>query len=344
MTERILVVGAGAIGGVAAAHMTSAGHDVVVFDADEHHVQLLRQPGLVFEELDEPTRHVPLQAVSNTNELTGTFEFAMITVKSSALGPALMPLVQRNLVDTYVSLGNGLVQNVVESVVGRARLLVGLVEWGATNLGPGHLRQTTRAPMVVGEIDGTATNRLTRLEHILRSITPEARATSSISGQVWSKLLLNSTFSGLGAAAGCLYSDVASDPVGRQVALDLWAEGYDIATALGMELGEVFGIHPRELVTRHGEDPTKALEALERLMNRAGATKASMLQDLQRSRPTEVDVINGGVVAAATTIGRNAPLNAELTRIIHEYEQGLSRPSPQAFARLSEVTRPVLPK
>ena len=335
MTERVLVVGAGAIGGVTAAHLTRGGYDVVIVDPDRAHTTALRDPGLLLEEVDGRTSRVPLQAVSSPGELTGHFDFALLTVKSLVLVPAVEPLVQGDLVDTYVSLGNGLVQTVVESLVGRERLVVGLVEWGATNVGPGHLRQTTSAPMVVGEIDGTETPRLQQLQRILTCVAPESRTSSSIGGQVWSKLLLNSTFSGLGAAGGCLYRDVVADPVGRDVALRMWAEGYDTAMALGMELGEVFGVSPEELVTRDETDRAGAEAALYRLMTRAGATKASMLQDLERGRRTEVDVINGGVVAAAATIDRTAPLNEELARIVHEHEDGLSRPGREAFDRLS---------
>src|SRR4051812_32672095 len=339
MTERVLVVGGGAIGGVAAAHMTRAGHDVVVVDADRAHTTALRDPGLLLEELDGRTSRVPLQAVSSVDELTGRFDFALLTVKSLFLNAAVEPLVRADLVDTYVSLGNGLVQTVVESIVGRERPIVGLVEWGATNVGPGRLRQTTSAPMVIGEIDGTETERLRRLARILTSVAPETRTSSAIGGQVWSKLLLNSTFSGLGAAGGCLYRDIVADPVGRDVALRMWTEGYDTALALGMELGEVFGVAPEDLVSRDEQDRTAAEAALDRLMTRAGATKASMLQDLERGRRTEVDVINGGVVEAAAAIGREAPLNAELTRIVHEYEQGVAQPSAKAFERLSAVSR-----
>jgi 2-dehydropantoate 2-reductase len=337
MTERVLVVGAGAIGGVAAAHMTRAGHDVVVVDPDRAHTTALRDPGLLLEELDGRTSRVPLQAVSSVDDLTGRFDFALLTVKSLFLHAAVEPLVRAGRVDTYVSLGNGLVQTVVESIVGRERLIVGLVEWGATNIGPGHLRQTTSAPMVIGEIDGTETERLRRLRRLLTSVAPDTRTSSSIGGQVWSKLLLNSTFSGLGAAGGCLYRDIVADPVGRDVALRLWTEGYDTAVALGMELGEVFGVAPEELVTRDERDRATAEAALDRLMVRAGATKASMLQDLERGRRTEVDVINGGVVEAAAAIGREAPLNAELTRIVHEYEEGFAQPSTKAFERLQAV-------
>lgn len=341
MTDKILVVGAGAIGGVAAAQMTRAGYDVVAVDADVEHTALLREPGLLLEELDGQISTVPINAVSDPAELEGGFDLALITVKSLAIPAAITPLFERELVDTYVSLGNGLVQDVVESIVGPDRLIIGLVEWGGTNLGPGHLRQTTQAPIVIGEIDGVRTQRLARLERVLASVAAGAKVSSAIGGQVWSKLLLNSTFSGLGAAGGCLYREVVADPVGREVALRMWTEGYDIAIALGMELGEVFGVSPEELVVREGHQRPRAEAAIDRLMGRAGATKASMLQDLERARKTEIDVINGGVVSGARKVGRQAPLNAELTRIVHEHEKGLTRPGLQAFSRLMEVPRDV---
>ena len=337
MTNRVLIVGAGAIGGVAAAHLTRAGQDVVALDANVEHTTLLRTRGLILEEPDGTTSTIHINAVNDVADLEGRFDFALITLKSLAIQSAIGPLVAHDLVDVYVSFGNGLVQDVVGSIVGNDRLIIGLLEWGATNLGPGHLRQTTEGAMVVGEIDGSRTQRLERLQVILSDVMATSKISSAIGGQVWSKLLLNSTFSGLGAVGGCVYRDVAADPIGREVAFRLWTEGYDIAIALGMELGPVFGMSPAKLVVR-GDGPWPAADqALDKLMIGAGATKASMLQDLERSLKTEVDVINGGVVAAAQRIGRKAPLNSELTRIVHEYESGRGEPSRDAFARLMEV-------
>jgi 2-dehydropantoate 2-reductase len=239
---RILVVGAGAIGGVTAAQLTRAGHDVVVLDADPAHVARMRDPGLLFDHLGTEHR-VVLDAVDHPDRLTGRFGLALLTLKSPHLKAALAPLVARDLVDTYVSLGNGLVQQVVEEVVGPDRLLAGVVEWGATNVGPGHVRQTTKAPFVVGEPDGRVTARVTRLARILDDAAPGSRVSTEILGQIWTKLLLNSTFSGLGAVGGGLYGDVAADAAGRRAAFHLWTEGYDVARALGVTLHEIFR-HP----------------------------------------------------------------------------------------------------
>ena len=183
MTDRILVVGAGAIGGVTAAHLARAGHDVTTLDANVEHSALLVSPGLILEEPSGNTSTTPIRAVTDVSQLDGPFDFALITVKSLAIRAAITPLVDKDLVDTYVSLGNGLVQDVVESVVGRDRLIVGLVEWGATNLGPGHLRRTTEAPMVVGELSGELTERLQRLQ---RRPVECHRAEQSLIGDWWS--------------------------------------------------------------------------------------------------------------------------------------------------------------
>ncbi|MGV9801754.1 ketopantoate reductase family protein [Mycobacterium sp. NPDC003449] len=335
MTDRILVVGAGAIGGVTAAHLARAGRDVTVLDANPEHVRLMNSPGLRFDELGT-TSHVPIPAVADPAELTGRFDYALVTLKAPYLDVALASLVTGDLVDTYVSLGNGLVQNTVERIVGADRLVIGITEWGATNLGPGHLAQTTVAPFVLGEADGARTARVETLSEIL-SAAAEVQISTSIVGQVWTKLLLNSTFSGLGAVSGMLYRDVVADPLGRELAHRLWTEAYDVAHAAGIELDEIVGVRPDRLVVRSRDDVESADAATEILMGRLGATKASMLQDLERGASTEVDVINGGVCVTAEKAGVASPLNARIVELVHDCEQGHRSPGPATFEALAEV-------
>ncbi|MFI7066743.1 ketopantoate reductase family protein [Kribbella sp. NPDC050124] len=331
---RILVLGAGAIGGVTAAQLTRAGEDVTVLDADEEHVRALNGRGLLLDEFGTESL-IRIPAVSHAEQLDGQFDYCLITVKSLYLDAALPPLVAKRSATTYVSLGNGLVQERVRTLVGDANLLLGIVEWGATNLSPGHVRQTTKAPFVIGEPDGQPSQRAELLAQVLRRAAAGTRTTTDIAGQIWSKLLVNSTFSGLGAVSGLLYGGVVADSVGREVALRLWAEGACVARALGIGLADVLGIHPAEL-TAPDPDP-----ALERLMETVAATKASMLQDLERGSLTEVDVINGGVVETANRLGLDARLNKAIVSLVHGYEAGVGRPSPEVFTALASV--PVSP-
>ena len=332
----VLIVGAGAIGGVTAAKMAGEVRRVSVLDADKEHVRLMREPGLLLDELGEE-RRVRLTAHADPGAFENPFDFALVTLKAPHLEAALGPLVERDLAETFVSLGNGLVQDRIAGIVGGGKLIIGTVEWGATNLGPGHLAQTTRAPFVVGEPDGLTRDRTRRLAEALGTVA-DVRVTKNIRGQVWSKLLVNSALSGLGAISGLLYREVVADPAGREAALAVWREGCDVGLAQGIALDEVLGVPAEALVVRDPEDCSRADEALEVAMGYAGATKASMLQDLERGAKTEVDVINGGVVEKGREYGVQTPLNERVVELMHAMERDERRPGRDVFEELRALS------
>ena len=336
----VLVVGAGAIGGVSAAKMTGAVRTVAVLDANRQHVDRMRDPGLLLDDLGEE-RRIRIEAYADPENLDERYDFALITVKATHLEAALGPLRERDAAAHFVSLGNGLVQERIAELVGEDRLIAGTVEWGSTNLGPGHLAQTTRAPFVIGELDGPPRERTERLAEVLKTVA-DVRLTTNIRGQVWSKLLINSVFSGLGAVGGLLYRDVVADPAGRRVSYGMWREGYDVGVAQGLQFDEVLGVPAEALVVREESDLARAEDALGVVMSSAGATKASMLQDLERGAPTEVDVINGGVAMRGRRHGVPTPLNDRVVELIHAAERGERRPAPKAFGELAALLDPPL--
>jgi 2-dehydropantoate 2-reductase len=335
----VLLVGTGAIGGTLAARMTGAVRRVVALDANREHVEQLRDPGLTLDRSGE-SRQVKLGAYTSVDEVDGEFDFALIAVKAPAIEAALQPLAARDMVETYVSLGNGVVHDRISAIVGSERLLVGTVELGATNLGPGHVRQTTINPFVIGELDGSIRDRTHALARVLEPVE-EVRITDNIGGQLWSKLLVNSTLSGLGVVGGCTYGEVAAHPEGRHAIFEVWSEGHEIGMAQGLSLETVLGIEPERLVSTDEHERTAALETV---VQHAGATRASMLQDVERSAPTEVDVINGGVVSTARKIGAAAPMNAAIVGIVQGFERGESSPSTDLFARVTRAAGSVAPR
>jgi 2-dehydropantoate 2-reductase len=107
--------------------------------------------------------------------------------------------------------------------------------------------------------------------------------------------------------------------------------------AQNLELEDVLGVPAEALVVRGPGDRERAEEALEVAMQQAGATKASMLQDLERGLKTEVDVINGGVVEKGQEYGVETPLNSRVVELMHAMEREERRPGRDVFVELREL-------
>ena len=182
-----------------------------------------------------------LDAHASIDELTGRFDFGLITLKAPNIPDVLPALRERDLVDVFVSLGNGLVQQRVAAIVGADRLIAGTVEFGATNLGPGHVARpratrTSSASWRAAPGPDRATARCSR---------PSPRSgsrTTSRSDLVEAARQLRAV--GTRRRGRVLYRDVIEDPAGRAALLAVWGEGYRVGAAQQLELDEVLGIHP----------------------------------------------------------------------------------------------------
>ena len=109
--------------------------------------------------------------------------------------------------------------------------------------------------------------------------------TDNVRGMIWSKLLINTTFTGLSAVSGLRYGGVAEQ--GPDAVFALWAEGVAVGDAQGLTLESIHATDPHEF------DETELARMMESMAN----VRPSMLQDLDAGRETEVDVVNGGVAA-----------------------------------------------
>lgn len=325
--QRILVVGAGAIGGVIAAMTHGSVRRVAVLGSDRAATDLLRDPGLEVER-GATVRHVPLEAYRSVAGVSGEFDFCLLAVKASALEQVLPALARRGGIDTFVSLGNGLVQDRIAALVGEERLIAATVEWGSTNFGDGRVRQTSHSPTVLGELDGSVRPRTRSLAGVLSTVG-EVRITSNMRGQLWSKLILNSALSGMSVVGGCECSRVLNDPDGRRALRRLWAEGYELGLRQQLTLEPILGMPAGDAAS---PDPDVHGPALDILLEKSGPTRASMLQDIERGRATEVDAINGAVVARAHALGVQAPHNQRVLELVHSFERGERKPAPELFA------------
>jgi 2-dehydropantoate 2-reductase len=180
-----------------------------------------------------------------------------------------------------------------------------------------------------GEHDGRVTPRVQELAEML-SVIDGARATDNLWGERWAKLAQNAMGNPLQALSGLGSLEVASSEVGRTLMIRLAAESARVGLALGQRV-PVFGGAPAERWA--DADRRETWDALDRMLTPAAATgrnwRASMAQDVAKGRRTEIDEMNGHVVAEGRRLGIATPVSAAIVETVREIDAGARSQSPQ---------------
>ena len=185
--EPILVWGAGAIGGTVAAYLSRAGLDITVVDANLAHVRAIREHGLAITGPIE-TFTQPLRALT-PDEVGGAWDTIFLAVKALHTEPAACQLAPHLAADgVVVSLQNGFNEVVIAGIVGTARTMGAFINFGADVVEPGVVHFGGRGAVVLGELDGSTTDRLTRVHQALLRFEPGAIVTDNIWGYLWGKM------------------------------------------------------------------------------------------------------------------------------------------------------------
>ena len=305
----ILVAGAGAVGSVFGAALQRAGWAVTLLGRPAHLAAIERQ-GLHVEGLFGTFAVPGLRLADAPSGLGGPYQAVLLTVKSydtARMARAVAPYLADDGV--VISLQNGL-GNVEEAAqaVGPHRVAGGRVIFGAMLTDPGRVRVTVYAePVMVGSPDP---GRYPSLDASARRWAAAFAAagipseyTDEIVAFLWSKVLYNAPLNPLGAVLGLTYGELAEDPELRRVMDAIIDEAYGVARARGVGL-------------RWASAASFRREFYERLVPATAGHRSSMLQDIERGRPTEVDAINGRVCAYGRDVAVPTPLNAAVTRLV----------------------------
>ncbi|HKI93934.1 MAG TPA: 2-dehydropantoate 2-reductase [Gemmatimonadales bacterium] len=358
---KLAVVGCGAIGGVVGAMLHKAGADVVLVDTNQAHVDAIRSRGLLIDGdgTTPATIHPPI--VANAQEIAGPLDVVFLAVKSTATRVATESILP-HLAPTgvVVSLQNGMGnEEAIAAVVGPERMLSGVVGWGATFTGPGHITRTSsEGGFELGAWDGGVTPRVREVAAVLNQVAPTVPM-GNIRGAKWTKLVINATINSLGAALGRRLGEMVADPRSRLLMLQLITEAVTVARADGVRLEKVNGklnmgllvleSRERAAARRRARGVMKLWRAgryraglavksaiLRQMAKVHGHIKSSMWQDIEAGRRTEIDVLNGYIVERARALHVPVPVHAALVGVIKEIEAG-TRPINAANMDLLEA-------
>jgi 2-dehydropantoate 2-reductase len=339
---RILSVGVGAIGGTVAAHLVRAGLDVELVDADRDHVEAMKRKGLTTEAPGGEFT-VPVRALQ-WEEVRGPLETVLLAVKSQATGAAVRQLLPYLGADSViVSVQNGLNEDLIARLAGRDRTLGAFINFSADYLEPGRVAYSGPGPFYLGELDGSRSDRLRRLEEALSNFTP-ITVTDNIYGYLWTKL----GYGTMVTASGIVDMDQADAfERHRELMVELGSETYEVAMAEGVDLPSVNGIAPRLYVPRGARDWAaidRSLDELIDYMRRHQKPRSGVWRDLAiRKRNTEVDHNAGPAVEIGARHGLQLPLTRALVRMVHEIEDGRRGLAPANLEELDALREQAAP-
>lgn len=317
----LVIVGAGAIGGITGAYLARAGHRVLLVDREADHVEAIKRDGLQIGGISEFTVRIP---AALPRETAGPVRALVLAVKTLHTREALEPFVPRLASDGFVlSMQNGLEEEKIAAMVGRERTIGASLTFGGYYERPGRLIYSGPASLHIGELDGRITPRVVELARVLSDFHP-AEPTANISGFLWGKLILGALYFAT-ATVDADVVDILGHGESRQILARLVAEALQTAVTLGIRVEPVDGFDPLALGVGAGYDPAAAEAAWQAQVaywSRGLAKRTGVWRDLAiRRRQTEAGPILGALTAAAAEAGRRAPRVAALLRIIREIEE-----------------------
>jgi 2-dehydropantoate 2-reductase len=305
---RVAIVGPGAIGSVYAAGLVEAGVDVTLIASNQQFADQLSSDGLV---IIGPGGERTLAVAATADAATvGHVDLLLVLVKCYSTAAAMQAALPMLGPDTIVASlqngwGNG---DVLAAHVPPERLIVGLTYHGATVLSPGRVHHTIAGPTRLGPLDDRAMRAAERVGAMLADAGFEVEVRPDIRRQMWRKLALNTSDLAVASLTGLTAEGTANDPP-YAVVEALARETLTLGNAMGFEL-----------------DVDAEVADLRQILIDAGDGKASMLQDIERGRRTEVDVIYGAVVRLSKQLGVPTPINSVMYDLIRGFERahGLS--------------------
>lgn len=304
---KICIAGAGAIGGVLGIRLADAGHDVSLL-ARGAHLAAIRANGAKL--VDQRGETVVRVAASDDPADFGPQDFVVITLKTPSL-PAVVPNLQPLLGNdtAVVTAMNGIPWWFCEHLEGplkgrrlktidpdgglaaalpAERIIGCVVHAGASVSEPGVIRHAAGDLFIVGEPDGATRPRTTALSEAITGCGLTCRVTGAIHQEIWLKLVGNMGMGPISALTKLTLSGIANDPGARSLAVAMIEEA--------VAIGERVGLH-MDMTAQARVDLGAEL----------GDFKPSILQDLEKGRPMEIDALIGVVAEMGQLVGVATP-------------------------------------
>lgn len=338
-------MGAGAIGGTVAGHLTEVGADVTAVTTNERIAEAVGTYGFRVTG-DEGSRSIPGRIELGVPE-GERFDVVLLATQPPQVeeaARAALPALAGG--GNMVCFQNGLCEARIEKIAGAGRVIGGIIAWGASMPQPGFYERTSAGGFVLGRPGGEADEPVRELGGFLEVIGP-VEYTSNLLGARWSKLALNCAISSLGTIGGDRLGALVRVRRYRRLALEIFTEVVAVARAEAVKLEKVAGTLDLDWMALGEEERKRAagagLTAKHALLLAVGLRyrrlRSSMLSAIERGRTPAIDFLNGEVVTRGRERDIPVPVNDEVVKMVKAIAAGEVRSSRKLLDELHERTR-----
>ncbi len=321
--KRYAIYGAGSLGTVLGAYITKNGGQIDLINRNRAHVDALNEKGAIITGTVE--MNVPVKAMI-PEQMEGKYDVILLMTKQ-LFNREVVTILRDYLADdgVIVTLQNGLPEPLIAEIVGEHRTMGCTVEWGATLKEAGVCELTSSPDSLyfhMGKMKGITDEQFNMVKELLELMCPVHQEDNLI-GARWSKLLINATFSGLGTVIGGTFGDVANNKETKRLAIRCMKEVINVGRATGATFAPVQGKNITKLF--YYRTPIKRFLGtllIPIAMKKHNAIEPSMLQDIKKGKPCEVDAINGVVCEWGRRYDIPTPINDRIVEVITKEQSG----------------------
>ncbi len=304
---RVAILGSGAMGSFVGGGLSAAGAQVTLLDIDGAHIAAVNTSGLRI--ATDAGARVVWPAAMLPEAFGEAPDLVIVLTKQPQTRAALTAIAPALASGCWVlTLQNGLGnQEIIEEFVARERILLGVTTYPADLLGPGQVGSHGAGEIRLMMADGVDRPIVHRLADALVAGGQTAIVDPRLAAAIWAKVAFNCAMSSICAVTGCRVGLLAANPEARSLALQIASEVVAVARKAGVLL-----------------DDGKVRTTVEHAMDTQLAHRPSMLQDVLAGRATEIDSINGAVIAIGARLGQPAPLTAALHALVRLTEDRIA--------------------
>ncbi len=321
---KMAIYGAGAMGTVLGAYLTRAGYQVDLVTRNIEHVQGLNEKGAQIIGKINFTQSVKALLPKDMKDV---YDIILLMTKQTNNQQVVTGLIPNLTADGVIcTMQNGIPEVSVAEIIGKDRTIGCAMSWGASFIGHGICELTSEAnpDTLTFSIGKYGNNDQEKFDYIVKALSSMGNVTveSNFIGARWAKLLVNAAFSGLSVITGATFGEIAKDKKSRLLALMIMKECIDVAKNAGIKIEPLQGKDIVKLMDFKSAFKKRiSLFLIPIAMRKHRNIRSSMLRDLARDKPCEVEAINGVVSLYGNLNNTPTPFNDRIIEIVRQIEK-----------------------